>query len=127
MDLLRARREGNLPACQQFPHLLVVAGDVTKVRRVFQRERKRLERLIETNHAKRAWNTLRLAENSQNVCRCSQAHIPKHEFTSVPFEPFQQAKLSNIKSLSFGHWPNDRMEGLAISKRVHTMNPSGEL
>ncbi len=119
-------REPQPMILEEFRNALFVTREVSKVRRVRQREFERFQRLIETDDSQRAVGFPGRAQDGEHIGRRAEADIPDHELTAVRRHAPGQPELPHIERLGFRHRADDGMKRLAMRQRVDAVRAIGE-
>ena len=97
-----------------------IAGDITQLRAVFERERRRVGGEIKADEAESRRFSLQTFTNEpddrERIGRRTKTDIPNHKFTGGCLYALRQAQLPDVQRLGFHGRPNDGMKRLGFGQ-----------
>ncbi len=121
-----AASEGSAAGLDQFRGGILVPAEIAEFLCVLQGKPQRLEGPVETDHAQRARQIGRGAEDCQDIGGSAETDVPDDKFAGMGLQPAAQLELVDIQGLRLGRRADDRMKGFIFRQGTDAEGAIGQ-
>src|SRR5436309_1495890 len=99
--------------------LILVSGQITESRGVFEGESQRLGGFVEAENLQARRNIDHRAKDGEWVGSRAEANVPNDKLCRMIFQAVAKLELADVERFCFRLWSDHRVKRLAVCQRVY--------